>query len=583
MAKGGEFILPGDKLPDIFTVNNLSDEQKLVKDTIKEIVGKSITTEGAIRLIESKDFEFSRGLLKNLGELGFLGAEIPEEYGGQGLDKVTGAIIAEEIAKQGSFACTFLAHTGIGTLPIRFFGTEEQKKKYLPKLVSGEWVAAYCLTESGAGSDAGSVKTTARREWVDVQEANCSVETFILNGEKVFVTNGSFADIYIVFAQLKEVGLTAFVVEKGFSGLKIGKEEHKVGIQGSSTATVILDDVRVPLNNLLGEPGKGFKIALNILNLGRFKLAAASLGAGKQALENAIRYSQERKQFGKALISFGAIREKLATMAARNYAMESVVYRTAGHLEEAIGQVDTNNSSAVLKAIEEFVIECSLVKVFCSEALDYIVDENVQIHGGYGFCEEYPAARYYRDSRVNRIFEGTSEINRMLAVGMLLKKSATGSLPLMAAIKQVISEAMTPLMQFEPENLIEKLSLYLNNAKKAVLLAAGSAYEKFQLKLEDHQILLMALSNCLINIYVMESSLAALAKNRTDLSDRLVRLIFNDALFSVERLVRGIIPMCSEGDTQRTALAMIRRLMKFVPENREELCNKIAESFIERG
>lgn len=416
---------------------------------------------------------------------------------------------------------------------------------------------------------ANSVKTKA------VKKEDC----FVLSGAKTFVTNGSFADLFTVFAQLEGVGLTAFIVERGRDGVHPIGEEHKMGICGSSTCTLGLDEVKVPLENLLGEPGKGFKIALNILNLGRFKLAAASLGAGRLGLEQALKYSQERKQFGKSICEFGAIRQKLAQMAARIYAMESVVYRTAGNLEEAIGKVDANDSKAVLKAIEEFVVECSLVKVFCSEELDFIVDENVQIHGGSGFCEGN-AERYYRDSRINRIFEGTNEINRLLAIGMLLKKAATGSLPLMQAIKKVVGESMTPSMQMEPEDLLERLTYYLNNAKKAVLLVAGSAYEKYKAKLEEHQILLMSLSDCLINIFVMESSLVALAKNRKDSNVDLVRLIFDDGLFSVERLVRETIPMCAEGDTQRTALAMVRRLLKFTPVNKEELCNRVAESLL---
>src|SRR3989344_5354419 len=420
MARGGEFVLPSSKLPDIFTVSDFTQEQLMVRDTVRNFVANEIMKDDKIvKRIESKDWGFSRELLKKLADLGLLGAEIPEEYGGQGLDKVMGAIIAEEIAKQGSFACTFLAHTGIGTLPIRFFGTEEQKKKYLPKLVSGEWVAAYCLTESGAGSDAGGVKTVAIK----------NNDFYILNGTKIFVTNGGFADLFIVFAQVKDFGLTAFIVEKSWPSVNVRGEEHKIGIQGSSTASVDFDNVVVPESNLLGETGKGFKIALNILNLGRFKLAAACLGGGRMGLEQSLKYSQERKQFGKSICKFGAIRQKLALMAAKIYAMESVVYRTAGHLEEAIGKVEANDSKAILKAIEEFVVECSLVKVFCSEALDFIVDENVQIHGGSGFCEGNPE-RQYRDSRINRIFEGTNEINRLLAVGMLLKKAMTGGLPL---------------------------------------------------------------------------------------------------------------------------------------------------------
>lgn len=577
MAKGGEFLLPSDQLPQVFTADDLTNEQRMIRDTVKEVVAKTITTDDAVRIIESKNFHYSRMLLHDLAEVGFLGIEVPEEYGGTNLGVVVSAIVAEEIAKQGSFACTFLAHTGIGTLPIKFFGTEEQKKKYLPKLVSGEWVVSYCLTEGRAGSDANSVKTTAERSWDGWH--------YVLNGEKIFVTNGGFADLFIVFAQLKDVGLTAFILEKDW--LKVGREEHKMGIQGSSTATVVLDNARVPERNILGEPGKGFKIAVNILNLGRFKLGAACLGAGKACLLEALAYAKQRKQFGKAISNFGAIRQKLALMAAKNYAMESVVYRTAGMLEEAIHNVDAGDSKAILKAIEEFAVECSLVKVFCSEALDYIVDENVQIHGGSGFCEGGPE-RHYRDSRINRIFEGTNEINRLLAVGMIFKKALPKKdkegnlqrpeLPLMDAIKKVVAETMSPSLQMEPEDTTERLTNYLNNAKKAVLLVAGSAYEKFGLKLEEHQMVLMALSDCLINLYVMESSLAASSKTG---NPEMVRLIFHDSLFEVERLSRELAVMCSEGDNQKMQLAMIRRLLKFTPENQEELCNKVSECLLQ--
>lgn len=567
MQKGGEFVIPSNIIPEIFTITDLSEEQKMIREMLKEFVANEINKSDIIKRIESKDWDLSRELLKKLADIGLLGAEIPEQYGGQGLDKVTGAIIAEEISKQGSFACTFLAHTGIATLPIRFFGTEEQKAKYLPKLINGEWVAAYCLSEAMAGSDANSVKTTARL----LKSGN----TFSLNGEKIYVTNGGFADLFTIFAQLENQGLTAFIVEKNTHGLTVGREEHKMGIQGSSTSTVVLDNALVSAENMLN--GKGFKIAMNILNLGRFKLGAASLGASRQFFGQSLKHAKQRVQFNNPLISFGAVKQKLAQMAAKIYAMESIVYRTAGHLEEAIGQVETENSQAVLEAIGEFAIECSIVKVFCSEALDFIVDENVQIHGGLGFCEE-SVERGYRDSRINRIFEGTNEINKMLTVGMVLKKGETGKLPLMLAIKQVIGETMSASVQTEPEDLMEQLTFYLNSARKAVLLAAGSAYEKFLSELKEQQIILMALSECLINIYVMESSLAALTKNKTELNICLVRQIFHDSLFEVEKLTKEIIPMCAEGDDQKMRLGMLRRILKFTPINLKENTDKIIEN-----
>lgn len=572
MTRGGEFLLPSNTLPDIFTVNQFTDEQMMIRETIREVVAKTIITDDAIRAIESKDWAFSRGLLRSLAELGVLGMEVPEEYGGTNLDKVCSTIVAEEMGKQGSFACTLLAHTGIGTLPIRFFGTEEQKVKYLPKLISGEWVAAYSLTEIQAGSDANAVKTKAALS----QDG----KHYILNGAKRFVTNGGFADLYIVFAKIEgDDKITAFIVERSFSGVVVGKEEHKMGTRGSSTVDLMLQDVLVPVENLLGERGRGFKeIALNILNLGRFKLAAASLGGAKHALRQSVDYSRERKQFGQPISSFGAIRYKLAMMAAKIYAMQSVVYRTAGHLEDSIGGVDQNDSRAILKAIEEFAPECSIVKVFCSEALGYVVDENVQIHGGVGFCEGHPE-RAYRDSRINRIFEGTNEINRMLVFGMILKKAMAGALPLMAVGEKLPEEVMG-VMVTEPEDGLDRLKHYLDNSKKATILASGAAWRKFGPKLPDHQIVVMALADCMINIYVMESALAALDKNRNEHDENLVRLLFDEKVFETENLVRRLVAMCSEGDTQRTLNSMVKRLLKFTPVNTEELVEKIVKNLV---
>ncbi len=571
MAKGGEFILPNDELPDVFTVNDFNDEQKMIRDTAREVVAKTVTTDDAVKLIESKDLRFQRGLLRNFAEIGFLGVEVPEEFGGIDLGSVVAAIIAQEVAAQGSFACTFLAHTGIGTLPLRFFGTEEQKQKYLPKLVSGEWVAAYCLTETGAGSDAGSVKTVAIKD----------NDHYILNGTKIFVTNGGFADLFTVFAHVKDFGLTAFLVERSWLAVNVGAEEHKMGIRGSSTAMVSFDNVIVSEANVLGELGKGFKIALNILNLGRFKLGAACLGGGKAALEESLKYAGERKQFGLRIIKFGAIRQKLALMAANNYAMEAVVYRTAGLLQDAMHGIGTGDSQGILKAIEEFAVECSAVKVQCSEALDYIVDENVQIHGGSGFCEGAPE-RHYRDSRINRIFEGTNEINRMLIVGMLLKKMDL-VMKMGKAGKEIIEEAMKPSRQSEPEDLIERLLVYLNGARKSAVIVCDSVVTKFKPMLDGgkelmkNQMVLMGLADCLIEIYKLESVLKATQKNRTEANENMTRLIFNDSLFKLEQLFKELLAMCSEGDDQKTRTSMIRRFLKFNVENKNDLCNRIVE------
>lgn len=563
--------MPGE-VSDIFTVKDLTEEQDLIRKTIREFMIQEVLSDESSKRIENKDLKFQQTLMRKMGEIGLLGIEVPEKYGGSGLDKICATIFAQEISGQGSFACTLLAHTGIGTLPIRFFGNEFQKHKYLPKLVSGEFVAAYSLTEAGAGSDAKSV--TARA----VKSADGN--SYILNGEKKFVTNGGFADVYTVFAQLEGAGLTAFIVERSFSGVQVGKEEHKMGIQGSSTVELILNDAVVPAENLLGEPGKGFKIAVNILNLGRFKLGAACLGGGQVALRESLDYSKNRKQFGQTLFQFGTIRQKLAHMAARVYATESMVYRTAGYLEKAISQVDADDSKAVLKAIEEFAAECSIVKVACTEDLDFIVDENVQIHGGSGFCEGNPE-RQYRDSRINRIFEGTNEINRMLLVGLVMKNILTGGLPLVAYSKKVLDEAMSSSLSAEPEDLLARLANYLNNARKAFLVIGDSLITKYQpmlkpKELEQHQVVLMALADYMIEIYRMESVLAATVKNRNVHNEKMIELIFHESLFKIEKLAKELIAICSEGDDRKVREGMIRRFLKFATVNQEEMCDSIA-------
>lgn len=565
MLRGGQFIIPVGILPEISTIDGLDEEQRQIRDTVRRFVREEITKEVSDR-IESQDFSLTRSLMGKLAEIGLLGVEIPEQYGGGGLDKISSTIVAEENARQTSFAVSVLAHKGIGTWPIVFFGTEEQKKKYLPKLATGELISAYSLTETGSGSDARAARSTAVR----------TSGGFLLNGEKIFVTNGGFADVVVMFVQL-EGKLTAFIAETKLAGVKVEREEHKIGIRGSSTATISLTNVFVPEENILGEPGLGFKIAMSILNLGRFSLGSACLGAGRLCLEEATQYARERKQFGKSIIEFGLIRQKLADMAARVYAMESVVYRTAGSLDSAISQVSSEDTVAALKAIGEYAIECSIVKVFCSEALDFIVDENVQIHGGYGFCEDYPAARHYRDSRINRLFEGTNEINRLVIIGMLLKRAAELQLPVF--IQQVITEAMGSVPQEEPDNLVAQLLVRLDSAKKATLLAGGMASQRFLLpeELETHQFILAELSDCLIDVYALESMLAVLAGNagKDGKREYLTRLLFAQMLPAVGTRVKNIFAACSEGDELRVRLAMLKRLLKITPENLEFLHNKV--------
>jgi len=583
VTKGAEFILPSDQLPDIFTVSDLSEEQRMIGKTIREFMDREVLTDEAIGRIEAKDFSFSVQIIRKLAKLGLLGVEIPEQYGGLDLGKVTGTVIAENIARQGSLACTFLAHTGIATYPILLFGSKKQKQRYLPRLVEAEILGAYALTEAGAGSDAAAIKTKA----VPTEEG----EHFMLNGEKIFITNGGFADVFVVFAKINgDDNLhSAFIVEKTYPGVVIGKEEHKMGIVGSSTVSVALTDVKVPAENLLGQPGSGLKIALNVLNLGRFKLAAASLGGARSCLESAIFHTQQRKQFGKFLIQFLMIKEKLAMMAAYIYAMEAAVYRTAGLLEESLGGIDAEDQGAVLKAIGEFAIECSAIKVFCSDVLDMVIaDENVQVHGGSGYIIESNArcaAACLLNARINRLFEGTNEVNKQLMFDRLMRKVLKGELPLlMEAIQKAQSDAMAMLSEPETDT-VKKLQRSLNGLKSAVLLTGGVFIkncfpanltpEELKHRAFDHQIAIDYMSRCLIGIYILESALAALDKNRNDRDEQKVRWLFHQILSDTERFPKEIIVMCSGGDEARTVLRMIGRLIKFDLENKEELADQI--------
>ncbi len=568
--KSGEFLIPQDKPYDIFTVADLSEEQKIIKETVKGFVQSKLLTREATEKIESKDFDFTMSILEELGKLGFLGIDIPAKYGGSKLDKITSCIVTQEIGKQGSFACSFGAHAGIGSWPIIFFGNEQQRQKYLPRFASGELISCYSLTEAGSGSDAGSAKTKA--------VLSPDGQHFILNGEKIFVTNGEFSNVLILFAQVPGAGLSAFIVEKSFEGVSVGKEESKMGIHGSSTATIILDNAVVPVENLLGEPGQGLKIALNVLNLGRFKLAAGCLGAAQISLAGALDYARQRKQFGKAIIEFDLIREKLARMAAKVFAMEAVTYRTAQLLEESINKADPNNPKEILKAIEEYAVECSIVKVFCSEALGQIVDQEVQILGGYGYCEEYPAARHYRDARINRIFEGTNEINRLVILQMLIKKAMAGKLDFLPLVKKIQSEIANPVLTAEDGGLVQQFLFQLNSTKKMTLLAIGANLQKYNLTLEKHQIVVGLISDSLIDLFVLDSALAAFAKTSTVSSHAYTKLLFADMLSILLTRVENLFACCMEGDDLKRALSMARKNIKITPPNFETLIDGIIQN-----
>src|SRR5438874_6309017 len=440
VKKGGSFLIDETVAPDIFTPEDLTEEQTMIRDMTEQFVEDEVLPQ--VEKIEHKQWEVTVHLLRRCEELGLLGIEVPEKYGGENLDKVSAMIVAEKLARVASFAVSYGGHSGIGTLPIVYFGKEEHKRKYLPQLCTAEKISAYALSEAGSGSDALAAKTNAVR--------SADGTHWVINGEKMWITNAAFADMFMTFAQVDGKQFSCFIVEKTYPGVSTGAEERKMGLLGSSTRTLILDNAQIPIDNVVGEIGKGHHVAFNILNMGRAKLAAGALGGSKTALNDSIRYAKQRVAFGKPIAGFGAIKHKLAEMAIRIWVAEGMVYRTAGLMDRSLESVDVENAKQVLKAIEEYAIECSILKVFCSEVLDYAVDEAVQVYGGYGYSAEYPVERYYRDSRVNRIFEGTNEINRLLIPGMLLKRATAGRLPLNAAARQVVDEIMSATMAAEP-------------------------------------------------------------------------------------------------------------------------------------
>jgi len=497
---GGGFLLSEQHPANIFTPEDFTEQHIMIGRTADEFAINEILPN--VEKMEEKDWAIERELLKKAGELGLSSAEIPEAYGGLEMDKVTAAVIADHIAKYGGFSTTWGAHTGIGLLPLVYFGTEAQKKKYLPRLASAEMVAAYALSEATSGSDALNCRTRA--------VLSPDGKHYILNGEKMWITNGGFADLFTVFAKIDGEKFTAFLVERGFPGFSSGAEEIKMGIRGSSTCPLILSDCKVPVENVLGEVGKGATIAFNILNIGRFKLGAMSLGGARVAIEQAVKYAKERKAFGKVIADFGLVREKIANMALLIYVGEAVVYRTVGMMDALLGEIDKASPEAAKetrKAIEEYAVECSIIKVWGSEMVDYVVDETVQIFGGYGFVEEYPAARAYRDARINRIFEGTNEINRLIITGFLLKRAMSGQLALMPAIKKIMDEVLGGPSEDEIEGALAEERKMVANAKKLGLFVAGAATQKYMTAIQDKQEVMGAISDMAIEIYAMESAL----------------------------------------------------------------------------
>ncbi len=583
-APGGSFLTEGRRPEEVFTPEDLTEEHRQIAKTATEFTLNEVVPAAA--QIEAKDFELTRKLLRKTGELGLMAVDIPEAYGGLEMDKVTSALIAESMSKLASFSVAFSGHVGIGTLPIVWYGTEAQKRKYLPKLATGEWIGAYALSESSSGSDALNCRTRA--------VLSPGGSHYILNGEKMWITNSGFADLFTVFAKIDGEQFSAFLIERGTPGFTIGPEEHKLGIRGSSTCPLILSDCQVPIENLLGEPGKGHRIAFNILNIGRFKLGAACVGGARNSLQDAIQYAKERKAFGKSICEFGLIQEKLAECAAAIYAGESLVYRTIGMIDAALAGLDASAEGAsreIQKRIEEYAVECSILKVWGSEMLDMVVDHALQIFGGYGYVEEYPAERPYRDSRINRIFEGTNEINRLIITGFLMKRAMAGQLPLLPAIKKVMDEVMSgPSGSEEREGRLAAEHRLVANAKKLALFAAGAASQKYMQGLSDQQEIMGALADCIIEVYAMESCVLRteklLARGGQTAAANAVAMARFYAARSFERVelaARKVIAAVAEGDMLRTQMAILRRLTKHEPADTISLGRQIARHVLQAG
>src|SRR5215470_11276442 len=578
LIKGGSFLIEERTPEEIFTPEDFTEEHRMIADTTRQFVDNEVNPH--IDELEKHNWKLSRELVGKAAELGLIGANIPEEYGGLGLDQTSGALVGENIGRSASFATTLGAESGIGLLPIIYFATEQAKQKYLPRIAAGELITAYALTEAGAGSDAMAGKATAKLS-DDGRE-------YIINGEKMWITNGGFADIFIVFAKVDGDKFSAFIVERQ-PGLTSGAEEHKMGIKGSSTTALVLSDVRTPVENLLGEVGKGHKIAFNVLNIGRFKLGAMCIGGMKLMVHESVRYANERHQFGKSISSFGAIKAKLAEQAIRTWVGESMIYRTLGMIEAGIGAVDSKDMDARLRAIEEYAAECSIIKVALSEYCDFVADEMVQIFGGYGYSADYPAERAYRDSRINRIFEGTNEINRMLIPGRLMKCAMSGRLALLPAAQALMDEVLSPQIgSFDDDDTVlgaeQKLA---QNAKKVALMTLGTAAQKYMMKLADQQEILMGIADVIMDAYAMETAILRARKLVSSQGEAaaeryldMTRVFCNDAVERIEARAKNTLAGMSEGDELRTLLAALRRFTKLQPMNTIAARQRIADDMI---
>jgi alkylation response protein AidB-like acyl-CoA dehydrogenase len=576
--KGGGFLVEEVEPSQVFTPEDFTEEQKMIAQTVDEFMINDVLPQRD--KMENKDLQVTIDLLRKAADLGLCGIEVPEKYSGLGLDKVSAMLVAEKMTRYGSFAVSYGGHTGIGSLPIVYFGNEEQKKKYLPKLVNGELLSSYALTEAGSGSDALAAKTTA--------VLSPDGKHYVLNGTKMWITNAGFADIFITFAKIDGDKFSCFIIEKTFPGVSTGAEEKKMGIRGSSTRTLILEDAKVPVENLLGEIGKGHKIAFNILNIGRFKLGAACIGGAKNCIEETVKYANERHQFGRPIGSFGAIKHKLGEMAIRTYVGESMVYRTAGLLDAALSHVDVDDPQQALKAIEEYAVECATIKVLGSEYLDYVVDEAVQTFGGYGYSQEYPVEMPYRDSRINRIFEGTNEINRLLIMGMLLKRAMKGELPLLSAAQKLQDEILGfPSVEEEDDSHFGREKRIVKNIKKIGLLVSGLAVQKYLTAIEEEQEILSRISDIVMEAWASESALlrtqkriASAGEEKSAVYAWMTRAYINDAIGRVETSAREVLAAISEGDMLRTHLAALKRFTKFAPLNTIDIRRKLADTML---
>jgi alkylation response protein AidB-like acyl-CoA dehydrogenase len=582
VVKGGSFILEDINPAMVYTPEDFTDEHKMIAKTAADYIDKEVLKE--VEHLENHEFDRSVKLLKKAGDLGLLGGDIPEEYGGLDLDKTSSALVAEKFSKAGGFSITHGAHVGIGSLPIVLFGTEQQKQTYLPELASGDKIAAYALTEPGSGSDALGAKTTAR--------LNEEGTHYLLNGEKQWITNAGFADLFIVYAKVDGEHFTAFIVERTAEGVSTGPEEKKMGIKSSSTRTLILEDARVSKENVLGEIGRGHIIAFNILNIGRYKLGVGAIGASKHAFELAVKYTNERKQFKTKISQFSLTKEKLATMAAKIYATESSVYRTVGLFEERMGSLneeERKDGGKVAASIAEYAIECSLNKFFGTEVLDYVVDEGLQLHGGYGFMEEYEISRLYQDSRINRIFEGTNEINRLLVPATYLRKGVKGELPLFEKAQALQEEMMMTRAVEAEERLLNQEENLVKNGKKIALLILGLIAQKYGKKAAEEQEILAKAADIISEVYAMESVLLrtqkavrATGEEKNQLKVRYTEIFCQEAFQKIEHHAKETLSYVEEGDSLRMMLSALRKFTKYIPKNMIAKKREVAEVLIEQ-